>query len=99
MWTISSANQSRRVMPGGRRMRPSAAAKRDRSRDRAWPLAHRAAAVVAALDDPLAVGTPPRDHADVMRPHHHHADAGAGGMPPMRPVAGEVVLGARVATD
>src|SRR5690242_3578205 len=86
-------------VPPGRARRddgvPSAGAKRDRTRNRARPLAGYAAAVVAALDDPLAAGRAPGDHADVVRPHHHHADAGAGGMAPMRPVAREVVRGAR----
>jgi len=48
----------------------SAATKRDRARDRARPFARHAAAVVAALDDPLAIGSPTGDHADVMRPEN-----------------------------
>src|SRR5262249_44310162 len=77
----------------------SAGAKRDRARNRARPLARDAAAVVAAFHDPLAVGGPTRDHADVMRPHHDHAYPGAGRTTPMRPVAREVVLGTRIAAD
>src|ERR1051325_753749 len=34
-----------------------------------------------------------------MRPHHHHADPRTGRPTPMRPVAGEVVRGTRIAAD
>ena len=38
------------------------------------------AAIIAAMNDPLAVGRLSRDDPDMMRPDHHHADSGAAGV-------------------
>ena len=38
------------------------------------------AAIVAAVNDPLAVGCLSRDDADMMRPDHHHADSRTAGI-------------------
>src|SRR5689334_2927135 len=61
----------------------------DRASKRARPLA-RGAAVIAALDDPFAVRVAAREQTDLMRQHHHHADAGRGRTSPTGPVAGEI---------
>ena len=37
-------------------------------------------AIVAAMNDPLAIGCLSRDDPDVMRPDHHHADSRAAGI-------------------
>src|SRR5579883_1231731 len=65
--------------------------------DRARPRAQRVP-VIARFDHPLPV-LAADDLTDVMRPHHHRADAGCAGMAPMRPVAGEVVRRAGIAAD
>ena len=49
---------------------------RDRAGERAWPRADRAA-IIAAMDDPLAVGRLSGDDPDMMAPDHYDADAGA----------------------
>jgi len=49
---------------------------RDRAGERARPRADRAA-IIAAVDDPLAVGRLSGDDPDMMAPDHHDADAGA----------------------
>ena len=48
----------------------------DRARSRSYR-----AAVVAAMNDPLAVGRPSGDHSDVVRPYDHDPKTGATGIP------------------
>jgi hypothetical protein len=38
------------------------------------------AAIIAAMNDPLAIRRLSRDDPDVMRPDHHHADSGTAGI-------------------
>jgi hypothetical protein len=55
------------------------ASERNRAGERAGSRANRAA-VIAAMNDPLAVRRLSRDDPDVMRPDDHHADSGTAGI-------------------
>src|SRR5579864_2155787 len=61
----------------------------DGAGDGARPGAH-GVTVVAGLDHPLAAGAAD-DLADVVRPHHHGADARRAAMAPVRPIARQIV--------
>ncbi|MEH2608084.1 hypothetical protein [Bradyrhizobium sp. AZCC 1693] len=50
-----------------------------RSGKRSGSRANRAA-IIAAMNDPLAVRCLPGNDADMVRPDHHHADSGAAGI-------------------
>ena len=55
------------------------APERDRAGERSGPRANRSS-IIAAMNDPLAVGCLSGNDSDVMRPNDHHADSGAAGI-------------------
>jgi len=58
---------------------PLHASERDRASKRAGSGTNRAA-IIAAMNDPLAIRCLSRDDPDVMRPDYHHADSRAAGI-------------------